>query len=166
MTGYNQEENIWGIVDGVLHQSNKYGDEWDEEVIAEPIEMIRRGDYSKEIESLLLEENMHSGDVCVDVEMASYDPIYLQLKEIYRLALNVIVNGKEYRKPEPVIELRMLPEEYIAVHYDFFEMYNNDDRIKRKKELREEIIYTSQEIVQALKEIIEKIIKIYEVKVL
>lgn len=38
--------------------------------------------------------------------------------------------------------------------------------LKRKYDLREEIIYTSQGIVQSLKEIINQIIKIYEVEVL
>lgn len=60
----------------------------------------------------------------------------------------------------------MLPEEYIALHYDFFDLYNADERIKKKYELREEIIYTSQSIVQSLKETIDQIIKIYEVEVL
>lgn len=82
------------------------------------------------------------------------------------MALNVIVNGEKYIKPKPVIELKILPEEYIALHYEFFEIYNNDERIKKKYELREEIIYTSQAIVQSLKETIDQIIKIYELEVL
>ena len=52
----------------------------------------------------------------------------------------------------------------MALHFDFFAEYNSDDRIKKKHELREEIIYTSQAIVQTLKERIEKIIKNYEVE--
>lgn len=52
----------------------------------------------------------------------------------------------------------------MALNFDFFMEYNNDDRIKGKYELREEIMYTSQAIVQTLKERIEKIIKIYEVE--
>lgn len=58
----------------------------------------------------------------------------------------------------------MLPEKYMTLNFDFFAEYNNDDRIKRKYELRDEIMYTSQAIVQTLKERIEKIIKIYEVE--
>jgi len=114
----------------------------------------------------LLNEGMYSDEVCVDEENTLYLPIYLQLKRIYHLALNVIVNGEKYIKPKPVIELKILPEEYIALHYEFFEIYNNDERIKKKYELREEIIYTSQAIVQSLKETIDQIIKIYEVEVL
>ena len=158
---------IYGsVIDGISYQSDRYGNEWEEEVIAEPVQVIRQSNYSKEIESLLLNEGMYSDDVCVDEENALYLPIYLQLKRIYHLALNVIVNGEKYIKPKPVIELKMLPEEYIALHYDFFDLYNNDERIKKKYELREEIIYTSQAVVQSLKETIDQIIKIYEVEVL
>lgn len=158
---------IYGsIIDGISYQSDRDGNEWEEEVIAEPIQVIRQSNYSKEIESLLYNEGMYSDEVCVDEENALYMPIYLQLERIYHLALNVIVNGEKYIKPKPVIELKMLPEEYIALNYDFFDLYNNDERIKKKYELREEIIYTSQSIVQSLKETIDQIIKVYEVEVL
>lgn len=158
---------IYGsIVDGISYQSDRDGNEWEEEVIAEPVQVVRQSNYSKEIESLLLNEGMYSDEVCVDEENALYLPIYLQLKRIYHLALNVIVNGEKYIKPKPVIELKMLPEEHMALQYDFFEIYNKDERIKKKYELREEIIYTSQAIVQSLKETIDQIIKIYEVEVL
>ncbi|MDB2178136.1 hypothetical protein [Blautia wexlerae] len=154
---------IYGsIVDGISYQSDRDGNEWEEEIIAEPIQVVRQSNYSKEIENLLYNEGMYSDEVCVDEENAIYMPIYIQLKRIYHLALNVIVNGKEYIKPKPTIELNILPEEYIALHYDFFEIYNNDERIKKKYELREEIIYMSQAIVQSLKETIDQIIKIYE----
>lgn len=158
---------IYGsIVDGILYQSDRDGNEWEEEVIAEPVQVVLQSNYSKEIESLLLNEGMFSDEVCVDEENALYLPIYLQLKRIYQLSLDVIVNGKKFINPNPVIELKMLPEEYMALNYDFFELYNNDERIKKKYELREEIIYTSQAIVQSLKETINQIIKIYEVEVL
>ena len=159
--------HIYGsIIDGVSHQSDRCGNEWEEEIIAEPVQTIRQSNYSKEIESLLLNEGMYSDEVLIDAENSWYEPIYLQLKRIYQLALNVIVNGEKYIKPKPIIELGMSPEEYIALHYDFFDIYNNDDRIKKKYELREEIIYTSQAIVQSLKDIINQIVKIYEVEVL
>ena len=154
---------IYGsIVDGISYQSDRDGNEWEEEIIAEPVQVVRQSNYSKEIENLLYNEGMYSDEVCVDEKNAIYMPIYIQLKRIYHLALNVIVNGKEYIKPKPTIELNILPEEYIALHYDFFELYNNDERIKKKYELREEIIYMSQAIVQSLKETIDQIIKIYE----
>ena len=155
-------EIFGSIVDGISYQSDRDGNEWEEEIIAEPVQVVRQSNYSKEIENLLYNEGMYSDEVCVDEENAIYMPIYIQLKRIYHLALNVIVNGKEYIKPKPTIELNILPEEYIALHYDFFEIYNNDERIKKKYELREEIIYMSQAIVQSLKETIDQIIKIYE----
>ena len=39
-----------------------------------------------------------------------------------------------------------------------------DKRIKRKYELREEIIYSSQSLVEDMKSIIDKIVRIYEIE--
>ena len=56
-------------------------------------------------------------------------------------------------------------ERYEGVfNYDFFDRYNNDKRIKRKYELREEIIYSSQSLVEDMKSIIDKIVRIYEIE--
>ena len=60
--------------------------------------------------------------------------------------------------------MQILPEEYIAYHYDFFNKYNDNEEIKQKYELREEIIYTSQAIIEELKDRIDKIVRIYEVE--
>lgn len=88
----------------------------------------------------------------------------MQLKRIYASALNVAINGKQYKLPKPIIELKMLPEEYMAYNYDFFELHNSSKKIGRKCELREEIIYTSQGVAETLKEIIDKIVRGYEVE--
>lgn len=125
---------------------------------------MQHGNFKKEIEHLLLNEGNYSGEICIDEECSFFEPIYLELKRIYGLSLNVVINGEKYVHPKPIIELTMLPEEYMTLNFDFFAEYNNDDRIKRKYELRDEIMYTSQAIVQTLKERIEKIIKIYEVE--
>lgn len=156
---------IYGsTIEGVVHHSERDGTEWDEEILAEPITLMQRSNFSKEIDSLLINEGNYSGEVCVDEENSFYEPIYLELKRIYELSLNIVINGKRYVHPKPVIKLTMLPEEYMALQFDFFAEYNSDDRIKKKYELREEIIYTSQAIVQLLKERIEKIIQVYEVE--
>lgn len=156
-------KEIYGsIVAGVINNCDRDGNEWEEEVIAEPVQIIRDLNLSKDIESLLLNEGFYADEVCVDAENSLYVPIYLQLKRIYQQSLNVIINGKKYKNPQPVIKLEMLPEEYIALNFDFFEKYNKDDRIERKHFLREEIIYNTQAIVQELKEHIEKITKKYE----
>ena len=52
----------------------------------------------------------------------------------------------------------------MAYYYDLFDRYNNDKRIKRKYELREEIIYSSQSLVEDMKSIIDKIVRIYEIE--
>lgn len=157
--------DIYGsIIDGICYQSDRDGNEWEEEIIAEPVHTVRQINNSKVIESLLINEGMYSDEVCIDVENALFEPIYLQLKEIYSSALNVVINGEKYKLPKPVIDLNMLPEEYMAYNYDFFELYNSSKEIQRKYELREEIIYTSQGVVETLKEIIDKIVRVYEVE--
>ncbi len=155
---------IYGsIVDGVVQYRERDGTEWDEEKIVLPVEIVRMSDFSGEISSLLLNEGIYSDKVWID-EKKEYEPIYSQLKEIYRLSLNVTCGGEKYVNSTPVIELKMLPEEYIALYYDFFKKFNANSMIKNKYELREEIIYTSQEIVEILKERINKIVQVYEVE--
>lgn len=156
---------IYGsIIEGICCQCDRDGNEWEEEVIAEPVQTIRQIDNSKEIENLLINERMYSGEVCIDEKNRLFEPIYSELKQIYALALNVWVNGEQYTLPEPIIELKMLPEEYIAYKYDFFELYNGNKKIQRKCELHEEIIYMSRDIVENLRKIIDKIVRGYEVE--
>lgn len=156
---------IYGsIIDGISYHTDQEGNEWEEEVIVEPVQIIKKINHSKEVNSLLNNEGMYSDEVCIDEVNALYEPIYLQLKKIYASALNVVINGKQYKHSKSVIDLKMLPEEYMAYHYDFFELYNGNEKIKKKYELREEIIYTSQAIVEELKEIIDKIVRLYEVE--
>lgn len=158
-------EKIYGtIVDGIAYHTDRQGNEWEEEVLVESIQIIRESNYTKEIENLLRNEDMYSGEVCIDVENGLYEPIYLELKRIYASALYAIINGKPCKHAQPVIELNMLPEEYMAYYYDFFDRYNNDQRIKRKYELREEIIYSSQSLAEDMKSIIDKIVRIYEIE--
>ncbi len=156
---------IYGsIVDGISHHTDHDGNEWEEEVIVEPVQIIKQLNNSKDIESLLRNEGMYSAEVCIDEENALYEPIYLQLKRIYASALNVVINGVQYKHPKPLFDLKMLPEEYMAYRYDFFKLYNINEKIKKKYELHEEIIYSSQTVIEELKEIINKIVKIYEVE--
>ena len=156
---------IYGsIVEGISYHSDREGNEWEEEEIAEPVKIIGELADEKNIRSLLSNEGMYSDEVCIDYENGLFEPIYGQLKNIYASALNIIINGEQYKNRAPVIEMQMLPEEYMAYHYDFFKKYNDNEKIKQKYELREEIIYTSQAIIEELKERIDKIVRIYEVE--
>ena len=156
---------IYGsIVDGISYHRDRDGNEWEEEEIVEPVKIIGEIADEKNIKSLLNNEGMYSDEVCIDYENGLFEPIYHQLKCIYASALNVIIDGERYKNRTPVIEVQMLPEEYIAYHYDFFKKYNDNEKIKQKYELREEIIYTSQAIIEELKERIDKIVRIYEVE--
>lgn len=132
---------IYGsIVEGISYHSDREGNEWEEEEIAEPVKIIGELADEKNIRSLLSNEGMYSDEVCIDYENGLFEPVYAQLKCIYASALNVIINGERYTNRTPIIEMQMLPEEYIAYHYDFFEKYNDNKKIKQKYELREEII--------------------------
>ena len=158
-------KTIYGsIVDGISYHSDRDGNEWEEEEIVEPVKIIGEVADEKIIKSLLNNEGMYSDEVCIDYENGLFEPIYSQLKCIYASALNVIINGEQYKNRTPVIEMQMLPEKYIAYYYDFFKKYNDNEKIKQKYELREEIIYTSQAIIEELKERIDKIVRIYEVE--
>ena len=158
-------KTIYGsIVDGISYHSDREGNEWEEEEIVEPVKIIGKVADEKSIKSLLNNEEMYSDEVCIDYENGLFEPIYGQLKCIYASALNVVINGEKYKNRTPIIEMKMLSEEYIAYYYDFFKEYNDNEKIKQKYELREEIIYTSQAVIEVLKERIDKIVRIYEVE--
>ena len=155
-------KTIYGsIVDGISYHSDREGNEWEEEEIVEPVKIIGKVADEKSIKSLLNNEGMYSDEVCIDYENGLFESIYGQLKCIYASALNVVINGEEYKNRTPIIEMKMLPEEYIAYYYDFFKEYNDNEKIKQKYELREEIIYTSQAVIEVLKERIDKIVRQY-----
>ncbi len=52
----------------------------------------------------------------------------------------------------------------MSYHYDFFELYNRNEKIIKKYELRDEIICGSRAITDELKKVISKIVRIYEVE--
>ena len=125
-------KTIYGsIVDGISYHSDREGNEWEEEEIVEPVKIIGKVADEKSIKSLLNNEGMYSDEVCIDYENGLFESIYGQLKCIYASALNVVINGEEYKNRTPIIEMKMLPEEYIAYYYDFFKEYNDNEKIKR-----------------------------------
>ncbi|WP_210367872.1 hypothetical protein [Bacillus sp. REN3] len=156
------EEIFGNIVEGVSIHTDREGNEWEVEHIALPIELIQRGDFEKDIISLLNKEEMYDYEVCVDRENSNYVPVYGDLVHIYDSVLKATINGESYKFPPLKKELIMSPAEYIAIHYDFFETFNADEQKLLKYELREEIIFKSQEIIDDLKGIIRKIVKTYE----
>ena len=62
---------------------------------------------------------------------------------------------------EPIIEKKIFEAVQKMV---IVQKYNRNEKIRRKYELQEEIIYTSQSIIQELKDIIKKIVLIYEIE--
>ena len=158
-------EEIYGsIIEGVSYHSDRDGNEWEIEEVAEPVKCLEEFDCSKQIRNLLTNEGMYSDEVCIDYENSLYEPIYKQLKDMYASSLYIHIDGEQYKLPKRKIELSMTPEEYMAYYYDFFERFNQNEDIQKKYKVREDIIYSSQSIVQDLKDIIENIVKIYEVE--
>ena len=157
---------IYGsIVAGIAYHATPEGDDWEEEIIAELVQYIEQSDFSKELESLIINEGNYSGEVYIEDGLSGhYEPIYLQLKRIYSLSLNIIINGEKYKLPSKKKELSMLPEEYIAYRYDFFEEFNNNKKIIEKYKIRNEIIELSGIVEKELKDIISKIVELYEVE--
>ena len=101
-------EKIYGnIIDGIAYHTDREGNEWEEEVLVESVQIIRELNLTKDIENLLRNEDMYSSEVCVDYENGLYEPIYLELKRIYASALHVIINGKSCKHAQPVIELNI-----------------------------------------------------------
>lgn len=158
-------KKIYGsVVDGTIYHCDENGNEWEQEIMAAPLIYMEQTDFSEIILDLLKSQEMYDEEVCVDFENDLYLPIYSQLKNIYASVLYVHVNGKKLNLPSRKIELNMSPEEYMALNYDFFQKYNRDKGIIDKHSIRENIIYLNQSIIQELKEIIEGIVKVYEVE--
>lgn len=156
-------EKLYGsIIEAVCSRGDEDGHEWEEEILAKPVEAMEQSDFSEVIKCLLLNRERYNDEVCIDEEKSIYAPICKELKDIYASVLYLRENGKQYNLPECKIRLTMLPEEYIAYHYDFFERFYQDEAIKNKKEIKEEITYSAQAIVQDLKDRIQKIVENYE----
>lgn len=161
------EELYGSIVDGISSRQIADGEYIDEEVIAEPVNSIHM--YNEKMYKKLLDKEGYPDD-CVFIlvedypEGGYYEDIYSDLRNEYASALNTYINGQKYELPKCQIELNMSPAEYIAYQYDFFEIFNKEEKIVKKYEMKEEITLLSQFIVHELKERIEKIVKTYEVE--
>lgn len=161
-------EKLYGsIVDGRACIEVGDGDYIEEDIIAEPVNSIHM--YNEKLYKKLLDKEGFPDDhvfvLAEDYpEGGYYKEIYSDLRNEYAGAFNTYINGQKYKLPACQLDISMSPEEYIAYKYDFFEIFNKEERIVRKYKLKEEITLLSQFIVQKLKERIEKIVRIYEVE--
>ncbi|PRS31715.1 hypothetical protein C6W19_21675 [Bacillus sp. RJGP41] len=158
------EELYGSLIDGVSYHSDTAGNEWEVEHLAIPVEFIQRKNFDKSIVNLLNTEGMCDYEVRVDENNNISEPIYRDLVNIFDSTLNVSINSVSHPLPLIKKELGMSPAEYIALNYDFFNLYNSDTQKLRKDQLREEIIFKSQEVIQDLKDVIRRIVQIYEVE--
>lgn len=161
----NGYEEIYGsIIDGISYNTDREGNEWEIEHLALPIELIKRKDFNKSITNLLSNEEMYDSEVCVDEDNNIFVPIYGNLVDVYNSVLHGTVNGESNQLPPLKKELGMSSAEYMALNWDFYKIFNVDTEKLRKYELREEIIFKSQEVIEDLKVLIRKIVRIYEVE--
>lgn len=157
------EELFGSKIDGVSYQSDRHGNSWEVEHFAEPIELIRKANFDKSITHLLQNEGMYDSEVCVDSQNEIFEPIYGDLVSIFNSALNININGIDFKLPPLKKDIDISPAEYMALN-DFFKRFNADTQTINKNNLRKEIIENTQEIIKVLKEIIRKIVDRYEVE--
>lgn len=157
------DELFGSKIDGVSFQSDRYGNSWEVEHIAEPIELIRKANFEKSITLLLQSEGMFDREVCVDSQNEIFEPIYGELVSIFNSALNININGVNFKLPPLKKDIDISPAEYMALN-DFFNRFNADIQTIKKNKLRKEIIENTHQIIKELKEIIRKIVDIYEVE--
>lgn len=155
------------IIEAIVPQETPDGDEYYEEILADPVLSIRSY-YDEKSYKRLLEREGETDDIVVlqigNSDEDEYADIYSDLKNMYDAALNTISYGVKYELPKQIIDTNLNPAEYMAYKYDFFKLFNAEEKIIKKYELKEEITLLSQVIVQQLKERIEKIVKTYEVE--
>jgi len=145
------------IIEGVSTHCDKDGNEYEIEHKVEELEIVEGHSHSNEIKTLLINEGMLSHEILVDKEHNAYDYLYKEIVDIYSSALRRRQNNPPKR--DVLIDIgELTPAEYIA-NYDFFEIYNNNEKVVMKYKIREEIILKSQSIIQTAKEMVEKINK-------
>ncbi|MBT2571476.1 hypothetical protein [Planococcus sp. ISL-110] len=160
INGY--EEIFGSIVDGISIHTDREGNEWEIEHLVLPVELIQRSQFDKNIGNLICNEGMYDSEVCLDEHNNVFVSTYKELIDLYSSVLYATINGKRNQLPPLKKEIDMSPAEYIAVEFDFFEIFNKDPQKLKKDELRKEIKLESQKMVEHLKEIIRKIIDVYE----
>lgn len=147
-------ESLYGegsIVEGVI---NSYEEQIEIEVYVEELNSLRRTP-NEEIEKLI----KNKGNFNYQYE---YEYTYEELIWIYSGAFNRYINGVKIPSRKMLINWDGTPSEYIALSYDFFSEYDNHEKIKKKKKLKEIILKDSKKIEEEIKMIINKITKKYE----
>ena len=160
INGY--EEVFGSIVDGISKHTDAKGNEWEIEHLVLPVELIQRNQFDKNITNLIYSEGVYDSEICIDKHDNIFVPTYKDLIDLYSSVLYVTINGKKNQLPPLKKELNISPVEYIAINSDFFEKFNKDPQKLKKDELRTEIKLQSQHLVEYLKQIIRKIIDVYE----
>ncbi|MDV2581667.1 hypothetical protein [Alkalibacillus haloalkaliphilus] len=152
------EELYGSVIDDVSCVTDQHGNPFEIEHFVPPYESIQQYVDKQLITDLLKGEGMPEHNVCVDRNLGLYDYIYRELVMIFHSVLNEETNGRKHKLPKLQKEVSMQPEEYMAIN-NFFDVYNTDWRIRRKYDLKKQIIEESNCIIDDLKKRIRRIVK-------
>lgn len=155
-------EQIYGSkIDGISYYTNEEGENFEFENLAKPIELIQRRDFKESVKALLDKEGFE--DIRIYIEKDIYDYGYTDLINIYESYLGASINQVKIKLPPKREDIKIDAASYIAITWDFFEIYNDDYKIKEKQALFYEIEEEKKVLLELLKRKVSKIVKKHEV---
>lgn len=158
------EELYGSIIDGISYHTTRDGGEYECEEEVLELKILQTSDFSKEIKSLLFNENRVNYAIRLNEDYEEY--VYEQIIKIYNTAFYTSYEGNKAPNRTMKVEWNGAPSEYIAYKHDFFKVFNDEEKVIEKYELREEIIVLTQSIVQKIKEKMRAIVDKYEKEVI
>lgn len=84
--------------------------------------------------------------------------------KIFEEALHHTINGEHYSLPPQIIEIELLPEEYMVWKYDFEKELFNSEKYREKQRLKIDIMNSAANCAVLIREVILKIVQTYEVE--
>mgnify|MGYP001385392207 CR=1 FL=1 len=154
-------EKLFGsCIDGISYDEGEHGEIIKFVIPAQAIDIIHSIQIEDERIIQLLERK---GNYTTYIDFDNDVYVDKILMDIFDWALHGIdSHGHDVVLPKPVIPLKYTISEQITLDCHFWEGYNSDQQIKKKKVLHDEIMYQAQAINQQCKEIIEYTVKTFE----
>lgn len=86
------------------------------------------------------------------------------LYKLFEEVLHHTINGKHFALPPQILEVELLPEEYMVWKYDFEKELLNNEKYIEKQRLKTNIMNFAAKCAVLIKEVILKIVQTYEVE--
>lgn len=155
-------EQVYGNkVDGVSFITNEEGEVFEFDNLVQPIQLIERREFKESVKTLLKKEGYE--DILINLEIDDNEITYSELSNIYKSCLEASVNGVKIALPSMKKDIKIDAASYIAITWDFFEIFNSDFRIKEKQALFLEIKEEIHVLAEMLKGKVFKIVKKHQV---